>query len=678
MYTCFFLVMVSALNAAPDTLQLTSSVTDVTVFYNGATVTRSVPLSCSDGEYVVVVPGLILQLEVSSIQVGTPEGVTVLGMKHVKHPAGRPKVEETADEKRIAAAIKSTELKVQAITDEIGAIDLEERMLTDNSVLLDKSNGTSFQEIREMAEHLRERIAILRKERRQLREDEAAERERFQRLQREQAMLKKVDQRVGSELLLRLDAEKPIKGQLTLSYFVNAATWVPSYDFRVSDFNQPITVVYKAAISQSSGEDWADVKLTLAASNLKEGKEPPQRVKWDVFKPLPYAVGQSRFEPGEPGGITGRITDGMTDDPLPFVNVLALDGRQPIAGAVTDFDGRYLIKPLAGGSYHVEASYVGYNRASKGSVRVTEGAVVETNLRLNPSTELTEVVVEQYKAPLIQRDGGRSGATRESIDRLPARAAAGQASAGQSNALSIRGSRNDEAVYYVDGIRVRGSSLPPVPARQEVPIIHSDVLLGEKQIGLHAVEYAFERAQTVRSDGADHAVKIREVKLDAEYQHVATPIADSEVYVMARIADWEQLDLLQGAANIIFQNVYKGKVMIDPYVFNDTLELSLGADRSITVMREENRNVREHRILGSAVRETKGYNVQVRSGRDVSIKLVLQDQIPVSAHRAVAVELLEDGGARYDAEKGYLTWELDLAPGGSKAVGFAYSVRMPR
>src|SRR5690606_29026390 len=93
---------------------------------------------------------------------------------------------------------------------------------------------------------------------------------------------------------------------------------------------------------------------------------------------------------------------------------------------------------------------------------------------------IDEVVVVAYKVPLINKDGGPSGATitREDISRLPVRSAAGVASTvggvstnEGSGEISVRGSRSDGTYFFIDGIKVRGSSNLPKSAIEEVSVI---------------------------------------------------------------------------------------------------------------------------------------------------------------------------------------------------------------
>ena len=47
------------------------------------------------------------------------------------------------------------------------------------------------------------------------------------------------------------------------------------------------------------------------------------------------------------GGLKGTITDSKTGEPLPFVNVILEQNGLQKAGAATDFDGKYFIKPCS-------------------------------------------------------------------------------------------------------------------------------------------------------------------------------------------------------------------------------------------------------------------------------------------------------------------------------------------
>jgi hypothetical protein len=106
-------------------------------------------------------------------------------------------------------------------------------------------------------------------------------------------------------------------------------------------------------------------------------------------------------------------------------------------------------------------------------------------INLKEATELLkEVEVVSYKVPLSDKDGGASGGTvtREDLARMNGRSAASIASTvggvqsdANGNITSVRGSRDDATYYYIDGIKVRGSTNLPKSAIEEVSVMTGGV-----------------------------------------------------------------------------------------------------------------------------------------------------------------------------------------------------------
>lgn len=185
------------------------------------------------------------------------------------------------------------------------------------------------------------------------------------------------------------------------------------------------------------------------------------------------------------GSIKGTVVDKSTGEALPFVKVVAFQSGQQQGFAATDFDGKFLISSLSPGEYAVEVRFVGYQTIRKEGVVVNSDRYTILPLELGTSDEMLDVVeVTYYEVPLIDQDGGASGATvtRDDISKMPTRSAEGIAqtvggvySEEGSEGLSVRGARNDATYFYIDGIKVRGSSALPKSAIQEVAVITGGV-----------------------------------------------------------------------------------------------------------------------------------------------------------------------------------------------------------
>ena len=184
------------------------------------------------------------------------------------------------------------------------------------------------------------------------------------------------------------------------------------------------------------------------------------------------------------GTLNGTVIDASTNEPVPFANVSIEENGNVVTGGMTDFDGRFSIKPIKAGKYDVSASYIGYGTVKYSNVQITAGQITFQNFKLKPEAEmLAEVEVIEYKVPLIQKDQTQSGGTMtsEDISRMSARSAdavaatVGGVYSEDGSVGSIRGSRSEDVVYYVDGVKVRGSSSVPKSAIEQVSVITGGV-----------------------------------------------------------------------------------------------------------------------------------------------------------------------------------------------------------
>jgi uncharacterized protein (TIGR02231 family) len=100
---------------------------------------------------------------------------------------------------------------------------------------------------------------------------------------------KSVTVRVNTSAAGRLD--------LTLSYAVPGASWIPAYDARVTTADRAVELGYFGVVRQNTGEDWRDVALTLSTARPSLGGGPAPLTPWtlDIYAPrLPVAYDKRR------------------------------------------------------------------------------------------------------------------------------------------------------------------------------------------------------------------------------------------------------------------------------------------------------------------------------------------------------------------------------------------------
>ncbi len=178
------------------------------------------------------------------------------------------------------------------------------------------------------------------------------------------------------------------------------------------------------------------------------------------------------------GRLKGKITD-ETGEGVPFANVIVEKGGSQVAGGSSDFDGNYDINPIPPGTYDLKASCIGYNAFVVKNIVIPANKITFYPIKMTSGAiKIDEVVVIDYEIPLISADNTTQGATitSEEIAKLPVRSAEGVAASvggvfSQDGEVgSIRGSR-EGAVYYIDGVKVIGSSSVPQSAIDQVDVI---------------------------------------------------------------------------------------------------------------------------------------------------------------------------------------------------------------
>ncbi|MGZ8510769.1 MAG: DUF4139 domain-containing protein [Chitinophagaceae bacterium] len=182
----------------------------------------------------------------------------------------------------------------------------------------------------------------------------------------------------------------------------------------------------------------------------------------------------------------------------------------------------------------------------------------------------------------------------------------------------------------------------------------------------------------IDSDGQLHNVTIKDEEMACILKNYAVPRADKDAYLLAEVRDWQNLDLLPGDANIIMDDTYIGKSVIDPNTTADTLNLSLGKDKRLAVKRSLVKELSSLKASGGNNRQNFTYEIIVKNNKLTNVNLLLKDQYPLSTIKEVEVKLEDNAEATVNEETGVLTWKINLKPGESKKVRFSYSVKYPK
>ncbi len=182
----------------------------------------------------------------------------------------------------------------------------------------------------------------------------------------------------------------------------------------------------------------------------------------------------------------------------------------------------------------------------------------------------------------------------------------------------------------------------------------------------------------ILSNGKAHSVALKEIKIPASFKYYAAPRVEKEAFLLAEIVDYSKYNLLKGEANIIFEGMYVGKTTINPSQTLDTLSLSMGRDKKMTINREKVADKSGTKFLSSKKEQTFTYDITVRNNKKETAQLLLKDQYPLSPDKDIEIELLQSDGAKVNTETGILSWDLNLKPNETKKIRISYRVKYPK
>ena len=417
-----------------------------------------------------------------------------------------------------------------------------------------------------------------------------------------------------SQVILVLSCEKTLETSIDLDYLIGEASWTPNYDIRIKDIDNPLSLTYKAKVNQNTGEDWKDVLLTLSTGNPSISNTKPILDAYYLTLNNYYSSYKPVYSVSNKQ-FTGKIEGVVTEASTGEPLVgSSVTIKGTQTGAITNIEGKFSLEVPSPASI-IEFKYIGFK-----TLELPANSSF-ANVRLEESVEkLEEVVVVGYGTALKGEYSGNSEVYPKKKNIIP---------------LAIQ--------------------------KQQT-----------------STEFKIDIPYSIPSDKKDYDVSMIQYEIPATYSYSAVPKLSNDVYLVARLTDWTKYNMLNGNANLFFKGIFQGNSFLDLKSIDDTLSISIGRDKDIVIQREIQKDFTSKGFASSYRKELKGWNINIKNNKENSIKLVVEDQYPISKSDDIKVELMEQSGAQQDKDTGKLIWSLDLNPKEKKTLLLKYSVKYPK
>lgn len=537
-----------------DTAKADATISSAAVYFGyGAELTHIAKVKVDAGTKIIVLNLLSTNADINSLQISVPEEVALLSQHYSVYYPPVPLLPKTREVEKLEDSILLVQKEISRINN---LISIDQEILNKTGFLIEttfKTTGNktvTSDEVVKLLEYYNTKIEKLKTTIYNQGQSILMQNKRIDELRKRIATittLVPVKQKPYGQVFLQVMCKRAGEIPIDLSYYTPNAGWTALYDIRVNSKTNKVKMVYKASLTQTTGIDWKNTKLTLSTGTPNFGVSAPILTPWylQLYVPGLYTDLQKR---AAAGNATRNMIQSFSDD-KPLSEVIVSDG-------------------------------VGQFKQQK-----------EKDLNIDPST------LQQYTT------------------------------------------------------------------------------LNEGQLNTN---FEIDLPYDIESDGKLHSVTIKDQEISCILKNYAVPRIDKEAYLLAEVADWQNLDLLPGDANIIMDDTYIGKSVIDPTTTADTLNLSLGRDKRIAIKRSLVKELSSLKTSGGSSRQVFTYEILVKNNKLTDINLLLKDQFPLSTIKEVEVKLEDGSDAMVNVETGVLTWKIELKPGESRKVRFSYSVKYPK
>jgi uncharacterized protein (TIGR02231 family) len=192
---------------------------------------------------------------------------------------------------------------------------------------------------------------------------------------------------------------------------------------------------------------------------------------------------------------------------------------------------------------------------------------------------------------------------------------------------------------------------------------------------LISVEYAIDLPYSIKSNNEKYMVLVNSKTLDTKYRYYTVPKIDLSCYLVAQITNLDDLDLVPGKASIFHNGAYLGTTYLNPSIMNDTMNLSLGKDPKLMVKRTTLKNESKQKVVGDKIVKTYAYHIEVKNHKNSTVKITLQDQIPISQNKEIEIELINGSKGKLNEITGLMEWDLKLKSKETKKIDLVYSIK---
>jgi len=355
--------------------KIKTEVNEVTVFLEGAQITRKKSVELNPGKTVLKFIDLSPFIDAKSIQVKANGNVTVLAVNHQQNFI--KKLEKQKELVDLEAKMKKIEGKIKLEKTYLGILKEKIAFLKENRKIGGKNEELSVINLKNASSFFGAKLTEFKIK--EIERHNSVEKLNHQRndLSNQINTITGKKEFANGEILVKIDSKNNSKINFEISYVVENAGWFPTYDIRAKNVDEPVELIYKANVKQDTKISWNNVKLKLSSANPNVSAVAPELKTYFLnYNTRPPVYNRATNE------VSGIVLDG-NNEPLPGTMIM-VEGTT--IGTSTDFDGKYSIT-IPNNESSLTFSFIGF----VSQTRPIQSSVM--NVVLEESSDMLEEVV---------------------------------------------------------------------------------------------------------------------------------------------------------------------------------------------------------------------------------------------------------------------------------------------
>ena len=191
------------------------------------------------------------------------------------------------------------------------------------------------------------------------------------------------------------------------------------------------------------------------------------------------------------------------------------------------------------------------------------------------------------------------------------------------------------------------------------------------------------RASLGASEGAK-SLRVASAMIAPDLAIRAAPVKDPTAFLEASFRQNEDAPLLPGRVSIYRDGVFVGRGQMSAAGKDETVRLGFGVDDKIKIERAvlKRNEGTGGLIVTTSKTDERAFKTTVRNGHDFPIRIVIEDQLPVSESEDIVVEMLPSTTAptatNIRDKRGVLEWAFEAKAGEVRDINFAWRLRWPK